>query len=139
MITAEGHYSTPRLVEKIKTAERPRTRKELLRFMGLVNYFREHVQGFAEIAEPLYELTRDSAEWICNETTETAFHSLKNKLIKPPVTLAVPDWNSEFTLQVDASAIAVGGVLSQEGTDGRLKPIAYFSSGLTSVQKKYSA
>ena len=77
MITAEGHYPTPRLVEKIKTAERTRTNKELLRFMGLVNYYREHVQGFAEIAEPLYRVTRDSAEWIWNETAETAFHSFK--------------------------------------------------------------
>ena len=72
--------------------------------MGLVNYYREHVQGFAEIAEPLYGLTRDSAEWIWNETAGPAFHSLKNKLIQPPVMLAFPDWNSEFTLQVDASA-----------------------------------
>ena len=139
MITAEGHYPTPRLVEKIKTAERPRTKKELLRFLGLVNYYREHVQGFANIAEPLYRLTHDSAEWSWNETAETAFHSLRSKLIQPPVMLAFPNWNSEFTLQVDASVKAVGGVLTQEGTDGRLKPIAYFSSGLTPAQKKYSA
>ena len=44
-------------------------------------------------------------------------------------------------LQVDASLVAVGGVLSQEGggASRRLRPIAFFSSGLTPAQKNYSA
>ena len=117
----------------------PRTKKELSRFLGLVNYYREHVEGFADSAEPLYRLTCDSIEWTWGSTEEKAFQRLKDRLTKPPLILAFPNWNSELALQVDASRTAVGGILSQADVTRLLKPIAYFSSGLTSSQKNYSA
>ena len=49
------------------------------------------------------------------------------------------DWTSEFVLQVDASSVAVDAVLSQRDDKGGLRPIAFFSSGLTAAQKNYSA
>ena len=53
--------------------------------------------------------------------------------------LAYPNWEEPFYLQTDGSKVAVGGVLSQKDSQGRLKPIAYFSSGLNPAQRQYAA
>ena len=88
----------------------------------------------------LYHLTRDSVDWILGWIAAgNAFTILKNRLTSTPLILTFPDWTSEFILQVDASSVAVGGVLSQRGEKGGLRPIAFLSSGLTAAQKNYSA
>ena len=43
-----------------------------------------------------------------------------------------------FHLEVDASDSVVGGVLSQEDHNGKLRPIYFFSSILNESQRKYS-
>ena len=42
--------------EKIKVVdemENPKTKTELRRILGFLTFFREHIEGFAEIAKPL--------------------------------------------------------------------------------------
>ena len=114
IVSKDGHHAVPRLVEMIKNAKIPNTKRELLRFLGLVNFYREHAPGFAEVAGPLYHLTRESVEWAWNEAAGNAFETLKAKLVDSPIVLAFPDWSSEFILQVDASSVAVGGVLPKK-------------------------
>ena len=138
-VPANGHHPVPRLVEKIMEAPQPKTKKELLRFLGLINYYREYIPKFAVLADPLYHLTHESVDWIWSEAAENAFTILKNRLTTTPLILAFPDWTSEFSLQVDASSVAVGGVLSQRDDKGGLRPIAFFSSGLTAAQRNYFA
>ena len=70
--------------------------------------------------------------------TDNASITLKDRLTKSPVTLAFPDWQKGFILQVDASTQSVGGVLSQRDDYQNLSPIAYFSTGLTPAQKIFS-
>ena len=139
MLSPDGRSPLPRLVGKIREAEKPTNRKQVQRFLGLANFYREYIPNFAVIAEPLYLLTRELRAWTWGEQEENAFRSLRIKLSESPITLAFPDWRREFVLQTDASSIAVGGVLAQRDSDGKLHPIAYFSSGLTDRQKKYSA
>ena len=81
----------------------------------------------------LYTLTHDSIEWLWDETTEGTFRTLITKLNDSRVILAFPNWGNGFVLQVD------GGILSQRDDEQRLRPIAFFSSDLTSAQKNYSA
>ena len=93
----------------------------------------------AQVAEPLYRLTRKGIEWMWGSPAESAFLNLKDRLTKYPVMLSFPDWHGEFYLQTDASSVAVGAVLSQKDKSGRLRPLGYSSSGLTQAQKNYSA
>lgn len=46
-VVSKEAYAVPRLVEKIRNAKPPNTKKELFRFLGWVNYYREHVARFA--------------------------------------------------------------------------------------------
>ena len=52
-------------------------------------------------------------------------------------TLAFPDWDKDFYLQTDASGLQWAPYCCKETEE--LRPIAYFSSGLTESQKKHSA
>ena len=92
----------------------------------------------SRVSQPLYRLTHDLTQWLGDEKAGAAFDALKSMLTDFPVTLGYPNWGDEFILQVDASATAVGGVLSQRYEKQELRPIAFFSSGLTPAQKNYS-
>ena len=45
-------------LENIRHAKRPTTKKEVRSFLGLANYYRDHIPSFAAIAASLSNLTR---------------------------------------------------------------------------------
>ena len=59
---------------------------------------------------------------------------LKEQLRSEP-TFAFPRCPETFVVKVDASDVAVGGVLSQEQSDGTLHPVAYMSTALNKSQQ----
>lgn len=63
------------------------------------------------------------------------------RLVREPVIpLAHPKWDKEFNVEADASSTGIVAVLSQLGErTGKLRPIQFFSSVLSSSQKNYSA
>ena len=94
----------------------------------------------AQIAHPLYTLTKKGAPWIWTKECEAAFNELRYKLINEPLTLAFPDWNDVYYVEADASGHGVAAVLSQKDQQtGILRPISYFSSALDDSQENYSA
>ena len=44
--------------EKTRSTKRPTTKKEVRSFLGLANYYRDHIPSFAAIAAPLSDLTK---------------------------------------------------------------------------------
>ena len=83
-------------------------------------------------------MTSDKIPFDWNEECEQAFSCLKQKLCCEPV-LKFPDFGRPFTVEVDASNYAVGGVLSQLDDHEQLHPIAYFSTALQPSQQNWSA
>lgn len=61
------------------------------------------------------------------EAMENAFLTLKKMLVEAPV-LGYADFSKPFVLEIDASQVGLGAVLSQE-QDGQRRPIAYASRG----------
>lgn len=82
--------------------------------LGLANYYRRFIPGFANIAASLHRLVRQKIKFKLEEVCEIAFGLLKEKLVAPPV-LAYPQFDKEFVLVTDASGEALGAVLEQEG------------------------
>lgn len=125
-------------VEAIKNSSRPRTRKQVRSFLGLVGWYRRFIPNFSTIAAPLTDLTskaaRNPVQW--TEECERAFNTLKICLCSSPV-LQSADFTQRFLVQVDASSVGIGAVLAQ-GKPGEERPVLYLSRKLLPREQRYS-
>ena len=112
-------------IERIKEAARPKTKKQVRSFLGLVGFYRKFIPNFATISVPLTDLTKKGAPNVIrwDQSHEKAFATLKDKLMKSPV-LRLPDFEKDIIIRSDASDVGIGVVLLQECEDG-VFPIAY--------------
>jgi hypothetical protein len=88
------------------------------------------------MAAPLTKLTSKSKEFEWKEEQQEAFDKLKEALTTAPV-LGKPDYTRDWVLEVDASDIAIGAVLSQE-MDKEVHPVYYWSRQLGKAERNYS-
>jgi len=68
----------------------PQCVKDIQKFLGLANYYRRFMEGFATVARPLHDLVKKDKKWEWTEKEEKAFKELKGRFTKEPV-LAAPD------------------------------------------------
>ena len=94
----------------------PRSTKDMQKFLGLANYYRQFVKDFTRIAKPLYEMTRKEMKWSWGERQQRVFEELKERFTTELV-LVTPDLDKEIRVEVDASDFAMGGVLSMKCED----------------------
>ncbi|XP_041372533.1 uncharacterized mitochondrial protein AtMg00860-like [Gigantopelta aegis] len=99
----------------------PTTRKEVRRFLGMIGYYRRFCPNFATVAAPITALLKKGTNFQWTEQCTQAFTLLKNLLCTAPI-MAAPDYQKPFTLAVDASDVACGGVLFQEDAQGLDNP-----------------
>ena len=78
--------------------------------MGLANFYRRFVKGFAAIARSLTNLTKKAIEFKWEATEEAAFEALKRALTTAPI-LQVFDEERPHEVWVDVSDYAVGTTL----------------------------
>lgn len=125
-------------VEKILSAARPTTKKELRSFLGLSGYYRRFIPHYSTVAAPLTNLVKkqqpNKLPW--TDEHQRAFDSLKKSIATPPV-LKLPNLDQEFLLRTDASGTGLGAVLLQE-VEGIKKPIAYASRKLLPRERRYA-
>jgi len=51
--------------------------KEMQKFLGLANYYRQFIKNFAKIAKPMHKLVRKNEKWNWGEEQEMVFKQLK--------------------------------------------------------------
>jgi hypothetical protein len=71
--------------------------------------------------------------WTWTAASAAVFQALKDAVTAEPI-LVLPD---EYRLEGDSSDRATGAVLSQQGTDGKWPPVAFYSRSLNDVQWNY--
>lgn len=120
---------------------RPSTVNELRRFLGMVNFYRRFMPGAAAMQAPLNKnlegdrkKSKQPIHWTVD--LENAFAACKESLARCTA-LAHPDSTLQLALFTDASDTALGAVLQQHSARG-WEPLAFFSKGLSSAQRKYS-
>ena len=125
------------LVEAIASAELPKTIRQLRGFMGLANYYRKFIKGFAKTAAPLNKhLNNTDKAFLLTDEAEKAFEKLKSELTNMDNVLSLPDFESPFILETDASDDCIGAALMQR-IEGKDLPIAFYSRAMTSAEKNY--
>jgi hypothetical protein len=132
IISAEGVMMDADKVATVAAWPPPQSPQALRGFLGLVGYYRKYIQDFGLIAAPLTRLLRhDAFAW--DAEANEAFQAFQRALTTGPV-LQMPDFDSPFVVDCDASGIGFGAVLHQgEG------PLAFFSRPFTARHHKLAA
>ena len=94
----------------------PKSVKDVQKFLGLANYYRQFVKDFARIAKPLHEMTRKEMKWSWGERQQRVFKELKQRFTTELV-LVTPDLDKEMRVEANASDFATGEVLSMKCED----------------------
>ena len=125
----------------------PTTTKKVREFLGVANYFRFLIPGFARVAAPLNALTSKNCTWAKGplpKEAQAAFQQLKKLLTSEPV-VAHPRRGKPFILHTDGALGdadnpgGLGAVLSQLDEHGKERVIAYASRSLRKHERNYSA
>lgn len=126
----------PVKVEGVMAWPQPKDLREVQSFVGFVNFYRRFIQGFSEIARPLYELSQKNVTWKWGPAQTMAFEEIKKRITTAPC-LVFPDQHQPYKIEADSSDYATGAVLSQLSEDDKWHPVAFLSKSLSAVERNY--
>jgi predicted aspartyl protease len=124
--TEIGVSVDPEKVAAIRNWQPPTTIRGVRGFIGFVNYYRDFIPAFSNVALPLTNLTKKDVPFQWTKECQAAFEYLKQVLIHAPI-LANFDSERETRLETDSSGYAVGGCLQQKDDQGIWRPVAFYS------------
>ncbi len=134
LLTSESIKPQPKKVEAMKRIQPPKNAKQLKRFIGMINFYRDVWEKRSDILAPLSKLasTTSPKQWKWGTEQQKAFEQAKAMLEKEAV-LAYPDFSKPFDLNTDSSDLQLGATLVQEG-----KPLGFYTRKLNSAQLNYT-
>ena len=145
ILTRDGIQPQTKKIEAILAIDPPTNVKELRRFLGMVQYYRDMWMRRSEMLAPLTDLVGEcgqtkatkakgtkKAPWHWDEIHQQAFDLVKTTIARD-VVLAYPDYSEKFEIYTDASNSQIGSVITQNN-----RPLAFFSRKLSDTQKRYN-
>ena len=139
-----GITPLPNKIQSIQDFPEPKTQKSLLKFLGMLNFYRKTLPNLkkkdkiltpAEVLQGLYTAAtlkmpkqQFDSYWVENKLSDT-FRDAKQLLLNC-CTLMFPNPSNPLAISCDASDKAVGAVL-EEFQDGIWKPLGFWSKHLS--------
>ena len=117
----------------------PETYMQVRTFCGLAGHCRRFIKGFANIAQPLYDVLGKEVKMgpvDLTQEVQEAINTLKRKVQMAPV-LIFPDFDKPFLLETNASKEGLGAVLWQKQSNGCYHPVAFGSCSIMPSKKNY--
>jgi transposase InsO family protein len=145
-LTEDGIVPGTDKLKAVKEAQPPSSVKQVRQFLGLCNFFRGHIQHFAQLTAPLTNLTKKDSGWkhgALPEDALRAFRQLQSLLCSEPV-LSYPRRGRTYALITDASfgdekiPGGLGAILTQVDEKGLFHVISYASRKLQKYEKNYT-
>lgn len=140
-VSKEGIKPPAEKVRAIIDYAKPNTIEELRRFLGMINFYREHIPKASEIQAPLHDYLHNTKkrdktmiEW--NDEATKAFEACK-AAIQNAALLAHPSHEATLAIFSDASDNSAGAVL-QQYVNKKWQPLGYFSKKFSDTQRNYS-
>jgi hypothetical protein len=145
-LTEKGVLPGSHKLKAVACASPPIDVKGVRQFLGLCNFFRNHVRNFAQITHPLTILTRKDTPWKGGPLPPEAlkaFNHLKTILCSEPI-VSFPRKNLPYALITDAATGdehhpgGLGAILTQVNQDGEFSVLAYASRKLDKHERNYT-
>ena len=132
----EGITVDEEKIASVISYPRLKTQREVRSYLGLCNYYRKFVKGYAEVAKPLNRLLCKDVKFEWTEECEKAFNQLKKLLTEAPI-LVFPDFSQRFYLYVDASNQAISYILGQKDEHNKEHVVAYGGHSLNKSERNW--
>ena len=116
--------------------EKPTTKKELQRFLGLVNYVHRFVPNIQNKTVHLTKLLHKNVPFLWNTNHDKEFLELK-KAVENAQILQHPNFEKEFFVVCDASQNGIGAMLAQYNDEGFLQPVEFCSKLFNETQRRW--
>ena len=110
--------------------------KDIQKFLGLANYYRQFVKDFVKIAKLLHEVTRKEIKWNWEKKQQKAFEELKKRFTTESV-LVTLGLDREMRVETDVSYFAMNEVLLMKCEDEKWRPVAYILKLLNKAKRNY--
>ena len=114
----------------------PKNIKDVRKFLGLTNYYRRFIKGFAQVARPMNMLMKKDMKQQWGEEQQQAFDELK-KIFMTRSVLVVSDLDKKFRVEADALNYATERVLLMKCSDGLQRLITFISKSLSDIERNY--
>nr|VZI19900.1 unnamed protein product [Spirometra erinaceieuropaei] len=135
-VDSEGLRSLHSKVEAVRNFPPPTSKRQLQRFLGIVNFYRRFLPNCADLMLPLTNmLSGPKGPLELTDEALTAVERIRNSLADIPL-LTHPAPEAQLSLIVDASNVAVGAVLQQH-LAGSTRPLAFFSPKFLPAETRY--
>src|ERR1700746_1439087 len=126
-------------VEKIKSIQdwpEPCKVKDIQSFLGFANFYCHFIHEYSEIAIPLTCLTQKGIPWSFSDNCHIAFQCLKDAFTSAPI---LTHWllDHPIIMETNASDSAISGIFSIHCEDGEIRPVAFHSRMLTTLELNY--
>ncbi|BHF74562.1 hypothetical protein SprV_0501764800 [Sparganum proliferum] len=136
-VDSEGLRPLPSKVDAVRNFPPPTSKRQLQRFLGMVNFYRRFLPNCADLMLPLTNLlSGPKGPLELRGHALTAFERIKTSLADATL-LTHPAPEAPLSLMVDASTVAVGAVLQQH-INNSTRPLAFFSKKLLPAETRYS-
>ena len=134
--SSDGIFVDEEKIASVVSYPQPKSQREVRAFLGLCNYYRKFVKGYAGIASPLNRLLSKDVKFEWTTECEDAFIQLKKALTESPI-LSFPNFSERFYLYVDASNQAISYILGQKDDKNREHVIAYGGRSLNKSERNW--
>lgn len=135
VLNQQGFRADQDRIQAIVDYAIPTSKKEIQKFLGLVNFDRSFCPHLAETSEPLTRLLRKDVKWFWGEREQGSFDEMKKKLAASTL-LYYPDFSLPFYVSVDSSNIGLGAELYQI-VKGEKRVVAWASRLLLPRESRY--
>ena len=123
----------PSKIEAIKKIPSPKEKKDVMQFLGSVNFYSKFVEKLHINLKPLYTLLHDDVKFQWTPELEKIFQDVKDAMTAE-TELTIPNTKHPFFITVDG----LGAALIQVNEENKMKVVSYNSRILNTQEHKLS-
>lgn len=136
-LSSKGVRISNERIKAITEFPQPKNKKDVQRFLGMVNFVSKYIRNKTDILSPMYELLKHDVEFIWNNQHEKSFKQVK-EIVTGSVHLGFYKKDLPTFVNTDASNYGIGAFIYQIAENGEKQILSFDSRTLTDSEKRYA-